>query len=70
MAMRMVFGIMRDLEEEQRQYEARASRLASALKTAHEYELVRTKARHELESDELSTSTEKAESHLRQCWKA
>ncbi len=55
-----VMGIMRDLEQEARDYQRKSDLLCRAAHGAREAEIMRTMCRHELESDEFYTAREKA----------
>ena len=56
----LVHGIMRDLDAEQAAYQQRCDRLAESVHNAKQWEIARTCARHELESDEFYTKEQKA----------
>ena len=60
MAKELVCGIMRDLEQEERDYRRKWSEVAKAGEYAKEAEIGRVCARFELESDEFMTARAKA----------
>jgi len=58
--LRMINGIMRDLEAECAQYEARWAEITQAAKSIRPSMIAACCARHELEPDEMMTAEEKA----------
>lgn len=60
MAKRMVMGIMRDLEAEEKAYQSLQKEIGKAAKHLREQEIDRIMGRYELESDEFLTAEEKA----------
>lgn len=60
MSKKMVMGIMRDLEAEEKEYRAWQKEIGKAASSLRRNELLRVMAQHELESDEFLTAEEKA----------
>lgn len=60
MAMELVCGILRDLEQEEEDYQRRCHEVGKAASGLREHAIARVMARHELESDEFFTAREKA----------
>lgn len=56
----MVHGIMRDIEQEMADYRAKERRLREVVDRAREIDIMRTCAKHELESDEFMAREQKA----------
>jgi hypothetical protein len=60
MAMKMVCGILRDIEQEEQAYQRRCHEVGKAANGLREHAIARVMARYELESDEFFTAREKA----------
>lgn len=67
MAYEWVLGIWRDLDAENKAYRLREKILAESVKNQREWEIARTAARYELESDEFLTARQKAIAIVDQC---
>jgi hypothetical protein len=61
MAKKMIAGIMRDLDEEQRTYDAKWAIITACAKQIRQNRIAHFIARHELEPDEMLTAEQKAE---------
>ena len=66
MAKEMVAGIMRDLDEEMRVYNAKWAIITDCAKQIRPNRIAHFIARHELESDEMCTAEQKAKRMIQQ----
>jgi hypothetical protein len=66
MAKQMIAGIMRDLDEEMRVYEAKWAVITACAKDIHPRRVTHFIARHELAPDEVMSAEEKAERMIQQ----